>query len=372
MDVSRYRRQFPITENNIYFNHAAVAPAHLLAQARLAEYFEDATMGTIAEMKWFEQIEQVRAAAARLLNAQSQEITFVPNASTGAALIANGLQWPASANIIVPWNQFPANVYPWLNLKNRGVEVRMLKLPHDDSWLEVIQAAVDRKTRLIALSWVEFADGFRYDLQRLEEICRQHQILLFVDAIQGLGGIHFDVRETPVDFLAVSGHKWLLGPLGLGFMYIRESRIEDLYVTTQGWRSVAEPWDFYNFQQPLQSGARRFEGGTPNMTGILWLGSSLDLILELGSQAIENRILSLTARLIAGLMEKRYRVTSCLAQKYRSGIVSFGHRHLPSKELVAALASKHIILSDRDGNLRASPHFYNNEAEIETLLTALP
>lgn len=372
MDVTQYRQHFPITENYVYFNHAAVAPAHLLAQARLQAYLEDAKLGTIAELKWFEQIEQVRAAAAQLVNAQSQEITFVPNASTGAALIANGLQWPESANIIVPWNQFPANVYPWLNLKNRGVAVRTLQVPHDDSWLDVIRTAVDRNTRLVALSWVEFADGFRYDMDRLGEFCRSQGILSFVDAIQGLGGMHFDVRETPVDFLATSGHKWLLGPLGLGFLYIRDNHLEDLYVTTQSWRSVAEPWDFYNYRQPFQSGAKRFEGGTPNLNGILWLGTSLDMILALGSQAIEKRILALTAALCDGLKQKHYQVTSYLNNKNRSGIVSFKHQRLTSKELVAALAAKNIILSDRDANLRASPHFYNTETEIDALLSALP
>lgn len=372
MDVTEYRHQFPITKNYIYFNHAAVAPANLWAQTRLEEYLKDARLGTVAEQKWFDRIEQVRSSAAQLLGAQATEITFVPNTSTGAALIANGVQWPELTNIIVPGNQFPANVYPWLNLKHQGIDVRMIRLPHNDSWLDAIQAAVDSKTRLIALSWVEFADGFRYDMGRLGEFCRQNRILLFVDAIQGLGGMHFDVRETPVDFLAVSGHKWLLGPLGLGFMYIQENHIDDLYVTTQSWRSVTEPWDFYNYQQPFQSGARRFEGGTPNLSGILWLGASLDLILEPGLQAIEDRILTLTAALINGLKRKNYQITSCLDKKYRSGIVSFKHPDLLSKELVAALALKNIILSERDGNLRASPHFYNTEAEIEALLTALP
>ena len=353
-------------------NHAAISPNSLRLQEQLNEFLMDARLGTVTESRWIDRFEQIRTAAAKLVGCDSDEIAFVNNTSTGAGLIANGIHWQKGDNIIVPWNQFPANVYPWLNLKARGVNVRTIELPRDETCVDYIMRHADKKTRLVALSYVEFADGFRHEIKKIGELCHQRNILMFVDAIQGLGAINFDFRDFNVDFMAVSGHKWLLGPFGAGLLTIRKDLLDAIYVSSRSWLSAETPWAFYDYDQPMKTSAARFEGGTPNLMGFVGLGASIDMILEIGIDEIERRILHLTDLLLNGLSEKNYFIITNVNSPYRSGIVTFKHSEKNSTEIFEMLTRNKVIISERNGNLRVSPHFYNSEQEIFTLLDLLP
>lgn len=371
MDLTSFRNEFPIVNNYVYLNHAAIAPTSLLAQRQVNEYLADAQVGTVNETRWIDRIESIRNAIAKFIGAEPSEIGLVQNTSTGASIVANGINWREGDQIIIPSNQFPANVYPWLNLSHHGVTIHKVYVPGDDSWFDVLVAGVNSNTRLIAISWVEFSNGFRYDLKKIAEFCQHHDILLFVDGVQGVGAIAIDVKKENIDFMAVSGHKWLLGPLGQGFIYVRKDLLESLYVISRSWLSVTNPWDFYSHNQPMKQSAARFEGGTPNMIGITWLGASIDMLLALGT-TVEHRIMLLTGYIIDELKNKNYIIVSNTQPTCRSGIVSFKHADIGTGDIFAKLTCQNVIVSQRDGNLRVSPHFYNTEEEIDKLIKVLP
>jgi len=372
MDLTTFRKEFPITKTHCFFNHAAVSPESNSTILKVTEYLTDAQYGDTREKKWIDYIEVVRKYAANLINASVDEIAFVNNVSTGAMLVGNGLKWVNDDNIIVPANQFPANVYPWLNLRNKGLIVKTPVLPRDESAYDTLFSHVDSNTRLIAISFVEYDDGFRYDLRRIGEFCRDRNIYLFVDAVQGLGAMELDVLESLVDFLAVSGHKWLLGPVGQGFLYVRQQLFSQLYISSISWLSVDNPWDFHNYEQPLKETARVFEGGTPNLMGIAALGAALELLSRAGMSSVQKRIFALSNYLSDNLLQKGYRIVTNLEPGCRSGITAFEHEHYATEDVYKALTENQIIVSQRNGRIRVSPHFYNTEEEIDKLIEVLP
>lgn len=219
-NFAKFRSEFEICQRFVFLNHAAESPTHNRLITRVQEYLIDTTSGNLHENRWLEYMESVRNSAATLIRADPDNIAFVNNVTMGASIVANGIEFKNGDNIIVPANQFPANVYPWLNLRKRGVEVRTIELPRNDSCYDILFEAMDNNTRLLAISFVEYNDGFRHNIKLVSDHCRERGVLLFVDAVQGLGAIQFSVQDVPVDFLAVSGHKWLLGPTGQGFLYI--------------------------------------------------------------------------------------------------------------------------------------------------------
>src|SRR3954454_2302461 len=230
MDWMRFRSHFPVTARWAYFDHAAVAPLSGPARQALAGWAADrADNGDVHVSSWLRRVEEVRRQAGLLLNADSLDLAFVKNTSEGIGIVAEGLPWRHGDNVVTAADEYPANLYPWLNLAGRGVEVRTV--PSRDGRIEVedLAAAIDPRTRLVSLSFVEFATGFRNDLDRVGQLCRERGVLFFVDAIQGLGVLPLDVSRTPIDFLAADGHKWLLGPEGAGLLYVRSELVEQLH-----------------------------------------------------------------------------------------------------------------------------------------------
>src|SRR5262249_39184346 len=222
------------------------------------------------------------------------DVAFVKNTSEGVGFVAEGLPWRPGDNMVTAAEEYPANVYPWMNLQGRGVEVRRVASRGPRVELDDIRAAIDGRTRLVSLSFVEFASGFRNDLDAVGALCRERGVLFFVDAIQGLGVLPLDVRRTPVDFLAADGHKWLLGPEGAGVFYVRRELVEQLHPVAVGWNSVVGAWDFSTINFQLKPHAGRWEGGTLNVGGVVALGASLGLLLEAGVAAVAERVLELT------------------------------------------------------------------------------
>ncbi len=366
------REQVPAARQWAYFDHAAVAPISRPAQEVFAEWLDDVALnGGVNWHKWRRRLEETRSAAASLLGADLDEIAFIRNTTEGVTLVAEGFPWQPGDNVVTPGGEFPSNYYPWVNLKSRGVEVRVVPSEDGRVSLEQLEAACDQRTRIIAVSWVEYSTGWRHDLDALADLAHRLGALLFVDGIQGLGVCPLDVRRTPVDFLAADGHKWLLGPEAAGVLYIRREHLDLLRPLGVGWNSVRHAGDFSNTAFDLKPSAGRYEGGAYNMGGLLALGASLKLLLQFGIQRIFERVVEYTELVCERLRSVGASIASDRSEKHRSSIVSF---ELPNKDPVEVrrqCRKAGVALNCRNGRLRVSPHAYNNEDDLEQLLTVL-
>lgn len=364
-------REFPILARWDFFNHAGVAPLCGRAAEALLRYTNEARDDAYLTGHWYDQAETTRKLAAKLIGATPAEIAFIKNTSEGIAFVANGLEWKAGDEIVSTAVEYPANVYPWMDLAQRfGVKHVMVPERGGRIVLDELLAAVNSRTRMISLSHVEYASGFRNDVAAVGSFCRSRGILFCVDAIQSLGVIPADVESMNIDFLSADGHKWLLGPEGAGFFYCRKELLPTLRPEI-GWLNVVNALDFGAYDFTLRSDARRFECGSYNIPGLLALGASLQLIDELGVDFIGRRIQALTDRLCDGLYEKGYSVFSPRGAGESSGIVSFMHPTLDHAPIVRQLMAKKIALVLREKRLRASPHFYNSFEQIDRLVAAL-
>jgi cysteine desulfurase / selenocysteine lyase len=373
--------EFPILRHWDFYNHAGVAPLSNRAAEALQKYTAEARDHAYLTGRWYVQADRVRQLAAKLIGATPEEIAFVKNTSEGLAFVANGLAWNAGDEVIGTNVEYPANIYPWMDLAQR-FGVKHIQVPERDGRIpiESLFAAVTSRTRMIALSHVEYASGYRNDVAAIGRFCREHDILFCVDAIQALGVVPVDVNAMNIDFLSADGHKWLLGPEGCGFFYCRTEHLLKLRPEV-GWLNVVNALEYGNYDFTLRNDARRFECGTYNIPGILAMGASLELILELGVPFIQQRLRALTGQLCSGLIEKGYRIfsprgTSPSGEGEDSGIVSFAPpedaRELDAAGIVRDLQTRKIALVLREKRLRASPHFYNSPKQIARLLSALP
>ncbi len=284
--------EFPIARNWAYFDHAAVSPLPRRSGDALRAWTESQEKdGVVRWPEWEGRVEKIRDEVARLLSADRDEIAFVPNTTHGITLIAEGFSWREGDNVVTAADEFASNIYPWMNLASRGVSLRQVESRDGRIWLEDLAAAIDSATRVLAISHVEFATGFRNDLDALAEMCHERGVALFVDAIQGLGPLEIDVRQTPVDFLAADGHKWLLGPESAGLLYVRRDWIDRLRPIGVGWHSVVGSYNSLRNDFRLKPSAERFEGGSLNMAGLQCLGASISLFHELGKRRISDRVM---------------------------------------------------------------------------------
>jgi len=317
-------------------------------------------------------VDETRAKLARLINAGVDEVAFVKNTTQGLLIAANGIDWREGDNVVTASVEFPATVYPWLNLARQGVETRFVREKEARIPLEDIKRMIDHRTRAVSISFVEFASGFRNDLEAIGQICEERGILFIVDAIQGLGALDIDVKKCKIHIMSSDGHKWLMGPEGCGCFYCSREVLDKLTPNNVGWNSVINESAYLDYNLVLRPDAQRFEEGSLNIMGIYALGAAVGLILEIGIQNIESRVLALTDFLIERLSGKGYRIVSSLVPKERSSIVCFRSDKHSSAELCRRLVDNKIIVSDRANSVRVSPHFYNSEQEIEQMIEMLP
>jgi len=368
---SQFRRMMPCAERWAYFDHAAVAPLTMPAQAALTNWAKEfAEHGAVNWPQWAAELEHLRRRTAELLHADAGEIALIHNTTEGINLVAEGFPWQPGDNVVMFDDEFPSNVYPWMNLASRGVEVR--RVPGGDRpQLDRLADACDDRTRIVTVSWIGFASGWRHDVDQLVELAHRRGALLFLDAIQGLGVFPLDVRQTAVDFLAADGHKWLLGPEGAGLFYVRREHLDRLRPLGLGWNSVVQAHDFSKIDLRLKPTAGRYEGGTYNMPGLLALGASLEMLDDYPPEAISQRLLELTDAICERLPAVGATVTTYREREHASGIVSFD---LPGRNLAEVrrqCRERQVVLSARGGRLRVSPHAYNNDDDIERLIEAL-
>jgi cysteine desulfurase / selenocysteine lyase len=366
-------REFPVAEHWAYFDHAAVSPMPRRSGEALREWVADQERhGVVHWPSWGQKVEKARAAAARLINAEIGEIAFIPNTTTGIGLIAEGYPWKPGDSVVTAAEEYPSNLYPWMNLASRGVTLRTVPTrPDGRIWVDDLASAIDSTTKVLTISHVEFASGFRNDLDSLSELCQSRGIALFVDAIQGLGPLTIDVKRTPIDFLAADGHKWLLGPEGAGLLYIRGDWIERLRPIGVGWKSVVSSYNTPNAEFRLKPDASRWEGGTFSMAPLQAFARSLDLFLEIGPEVVSRRILDRAEAVREIARSAGWTIPGSNRPEDRSGIVPLEKPGVDPEAFARDVREQGIVLSCRRGRVRISAHIYNNADDLDRLASAL-
>ncbi len=361
--------KFPVTRSKAFLNHAAYSPLPQPVVDVMREYNQDLCRYELDESKY----DLGKAVFARLVNAEKDELALVPNTSTGMNIIANMLEYPEGSNIVTTDLEYPSVVYPWLN-KKLGAEVRYVKNVSGRILIEDIERTIDERTVVVAVSHVEYVNGFRHDLRELAKMVHEKDAFLAVDAIQSLGAMPADVKEDDVDFLTASCYKWLLGPAGVGYLYVRKDLCDKFDPPFIGWASVRPEvfdtidfWDIWRLK--LSRTASRFEVGSPSFIGFVGAAVAIELLLSVGIRKIQKRVIQLTDLLIDLVEALGLQVTSPKEPEHRSGIVHF---LIDGAQEKAESLQKHgIIVSARSYGLRVSPHFYNTEEEIESLVRNL-
>ena len=367
------RHEFPVTQHKIFLAHAGDCPLPRRVAEAVAKYAKGASEGDQEQFVYPAILEKGRKTAAQLLQCQPEEVAFVGPTSLALSFFANGLRFRRGDNVLVYFEDYPSNVYPWMALAEQGVEVRLMNVrglgvirPRD------VLGQVDENTRLVALASSHFISGFRIDLEAIAGPLRSRNILFCLDAIQTLGA--FPVPAAQVDMLAADAHKWLLGPCGAGLMYVRQPLQEKLNPPIYGWHNVRCPDFVAQEQLVLRRGAAKYEAGTHNLLGLVGLLTGLELMLEVGVENVTRELLRKRAWLVPALQAKGYTVVAGDASPENcSGITSF---YQPGKDLPALhqkLLDAGIITSlrtDRTGQkyIRLSPHFYNTDEELHRVL----
>lgn len=366
LDPTPYRRLYPLAERYAYFNHAGISPLSTrvvaamnafnerTAQQPFTEIFEDMT-ATLLDL---------RARLATLIGARSHdEIALMPNTATGINTAALSLPLRSGDNVLMLEGDYPANIYPWMNLARRGVLTKLVPTVNGGLDLDVLVSRIDSRTRVIALSTVVFATGFRNDIEAVGKICKERGIFFCVDGIQSLGALPLDVQAANIDFLAAGSQKWLMGPHGAGFLYVRRELLDELvpgpYV---GASSVVDYVNFLDYNFTLQPTAERFHIGTPGLPSLIGLHASVSLIQEVGIDAIAEWVLALAGTAIGDALERGFGVGADTAPEHRSGIVIVEVDD--AQAAVARLAQAGIICMQRGRGIRIAPHFYNTEEEV--------
>ncbi len=367
---SLLERQFAADDSRCYLNHAAISPWPLCASEAVKDFAaENFQRGPEDYRNWVQRENHLRRDLARLLNAASAaDIALLKNTTEGICTVAFGLDWQAGDNIVLPLDEFPSNRLPWQAQSGRGVEVRQVDIRAAEDAEAALLDAMDDRTRLLAVSAVQWTDGFRLDLPRLGQACLERDVWFFVDAIQQLGALQLDVRSAAIDFLAADAHKWLLGPEGSAVFFTTAEARNHLQPMQLGWHALANPWTFGN-ETALTPSARRFEAGSPNNLGQVAMHASLELLLAIGPEEVERRILANTGSLMDGLADIRgVEITSRREAGRRSGIVSFRHAAKPVIELHDELQQRGLRCSLRNHAIRLSPHCYQDASVMQQVL----
>jgi len=366
-NIDKIREQFPVTKNKVFLNHAAQSPLPKPVADAVRKFAEDFSNFGTTSIEWND---GGKPFFAKLISAKPEEIAFVENTSTGLNIAANVLHYPPGSKIVTTDLEYPSVVYPWLR-KSLGVKVHYVKNVDGKILLEDVEKAVDDKTVAVAVSHVEYVNGFRHDLRALSEIAHKHGAYLIVDAIQSAGAMQIDVKRDDVDFLTTACYKWLLSPPGAGYLYVKDELIEKFEPPFVGWASVKPEvfetidfWDIWNLK--LSETASRFEVGSPSFISLAGATEALKMLLNIGIENVERKIAKLTDHLIEAVKNLGLELQTPEESQCRSGIVNF--KIGKPQEVAKMLSRKEIVISARANGLRVSPHFYNTEAEIDKLI----
>jgi cysteine desulfurase/selenocysteine lyase len=368
--------EFPITSSKAFLAHAAVSPFPRRVASAISTYTQRASSEGQWEYIYANMENETRKYAAALLGASEDEIAFVSSTSMGLSMVASGLSWQQGDNVIIADGDFPSNVYPWLNLKSRGVQIKFIPRNEDGvvTW-EDIDKLADKNTRLVSLSTVNYISGFKIDVSSIGSYLHQRNILFCVDAIQSLGA--FPIETTHIDFLAAGANKWLLGPIGIGILYIKRGKLGLLSPILAGWKCVQSSKSYTSYSLCFLDSAKRFEPACVSIVSLVGLNAALELLLEIKIENIARRLAMLRRLIVPSLKEKGYRIFGFNRPEQISGITSFSSRKQDIVQLRNKLDSSGFVVSLRDGLdgnkcIRVSPHFYNTEEEILQFLAKIP
>jgi cysteine desulfurase / selenocysteine lyase len=368
------REAFALAPGLVYVNHAAVGVLPVATRDALHAMIDDhAERGVLGVAPRELAVPGYRRRIAELIGGRGEEIALLRNTGDGATVIAQGLDLGAGDEVITGANEFGANAYPWLVLRERGVTVTLIDAPRERMTPDVLRRYISSRTKVVAVSWVTFDDGYRHDLVALAEVAHAHGALFVVDAIQGLGAFPLDVTATGVDALYAGGAKWLMALQGVSFLWLRAALLDRVAVRLPGWRSVANMWDFFDYAQPPAPGASRYDGGTPNFIGALSLATSIDVLASAGIERIGAHVLALTDRLADGLRSRGWTVAGDRSSEaVKSGIVLFRKDGVDPVALGKRLSQAKIVTTYRANGIRVAPHGHNTPDDIDAILAALP
>lgn len=368
----QFSDEFPHPVGLRYLNHAAVAPWPRRATKAVADFAEqNTTIGARDYPLWLQTEQRLRDRLTRLLNAPSAaDIALVKNTSEALSFVAFGLDWQHGDQIVISDEEFPSNRVVWEALRPQGVEVIQVSIQGDDPEAALL-AACGPRVRLMAISAVQYASGLRLDLPRLGAGCEQRDVLLCIDAIQQLGALPFDVQQNRCAFAMADGHKWMLGPEGLGVFYCRSDLRTQLKLHEFGWHMLEHAGDYERSSWEPARSARRFECGSPNMLGAVALEASLSLLEEIGMPQIEAALAERTDRLHRGLSEIGATLLSPAERERRAGIVTFRLDNWSNPTLFERLKDEQVVCALRGGGIRLSPHFYTTTRVIDDTLALI-
>jgi selenocysteine lyase/cysteine desulfurase len=368
--LARARELFPhLKQGKIYLNHAGTSPLSTKVVEAMTAYLQRRSEGDLDTYQSdLGMVAECRTAVSRLIRAESSDrIAFQSNTSDAINVIASGIPWKTGDRVLLGDIEFPANVYPYINLKPLGVEIDFISAPDGRLSAELIASKISQHTRLLALSAVQYLSGHRADLRSIGSVCRNNGTIFAVDGIQAVGAVRIDVQKMSIDALSAGAQKWQMGPHGSGFLYLTEELQSRIRQKNLGWLSVENPWDFYNYDQPLASSARRYEGGSLNMPGLWGMREAIGTLIEFGPDGIESHILAITS----GLIERLTRIDgvtlfSPLPEGERAGIVTISLvPPLDPRVVFETLRSRGATIALREEKLRYSPHFYNSAGDMD-------
>ncbi|MBN2536733.1 aminotransferase class V-fold PLP-dependent enzyme [candidate division WOR-3 bacterium] len=370
--LAALRELFPVTREHVYLNHAGTGPLSRPAVAAVEAYLRE--QAETGEVPWPDAeaiADRCRARLGQLLQVSPDTIAFTRNTSHGIVLAVNSIDWPKGANVVLMKDAFPAVNYPF-RLMLPDVEKRWTTSAELAAGPEAVFGLVDDRTRAVALPWVHFLTGRRFDVQAIARFCRERGITLIVDAIQGLGIVEEDWAEVGADFVCSHGAKWLLAPQGSGFLYVRPDILPRLRPANLGW--LSSRWESFEeifSEKPVYESARRLEEGTRNYLGIAGLDASLGLLLDIGIPVVEARVRALGHRLRVGLEAAGWEVVTPPDPARSAGIIAFRKPGLNPSRVLTWLKQAKMVCALREGLLRIAPHVYNSEYEIDRFLERL-
>ena len=365
-----YRDAFPACEGRTYLNCAAVAPGSTRVRAAINAWLDDhVAQGNMASGQWWTRAAEARARTAALIGASPEEVAFVRSTSHGLAMVAEGLDWrPGDEVAVASAIEYPSNVYAWKHLADRGVRLREIRAVDGAVTPEAVEDAIGPRTRLVAVSSVQFASGHRTDVDAIGRLCRDRDVLFVVDAIQQAGAFPIDVKASGIHAMAACSHKWMLGLLGIGFLYVDRDLLARLRPVLVGWHSVEDPFAFDGTRFDLRADASRLEEAAPSFPLVYGLGAAVEMLLDAGVADVASHITGLLDRAANALEAIGCEVSP--APEHRAGILMIK----PAADvdaLAEACGERNIAVSVRRGRLRLSPHLYNNEDDIDALVELL-
>lgn len=373
MEPLEARNLFPIASQWNFLNHAGTAPMSLRSRAAVEAVVNDLTNRPRQQHRFLEEMERLRQALARIVGGDPEGLTVTRGTAHGISLLAQGLDWRAGDNIVSARLEYPANLYPWMAQKKRGVELRLVEPDGGRVTPEAVFAMMDGRTRVVALSSVQFWNGYRIDIGRIGDECRRRGVVLAVDAIQTLGVLETDVKAMNIDFMAAGAGKWLMGPVGIGLAWFTPALMERIEPLLVGTGSVIKNTEYFNPEFKWAPTARRFEESSISWLDLAAFLAAAELLLEIGIDKIEDRVLSLAGRLGDGLVDRGFEIWEPWPRKRSesSGIVSFRKPDTSPEEQFRDLTAARISCRTHGDYVRLSPHFYNTVEEIDRALDVL-